>query len=435
MTNLPTPAGVLSPDHSESFDYAEWLFQYLNLERSKFEAQHDATTGVILDTAALKPTLYNARGDLISASADNTPALVSIPNGFIPKRDNTQTNGWIGVDPATFGGGGGMTNPMTTAQDLIRGDTAGAPARIAVGANGQVLKVVSGAVAWANESAGGGTPSSTVVSETAFGAAAAAGIATAYSRGDHTHGSPTNPVTGHEAAGDPHTQYMLESLVDAKGDIITATANDTPARLPVGTNGQYLTAQSGQATGLQWATLPASISPTIVDAKGDIIAATAADVVARLPVGTNGQVLKANSGTATGLEWAAESGGGSTNMANTNAGNGSAAFANSAAANTVVNSDIALPGTLSPDSMYQVNIWNPSSQSAISLIFQTRENLGGADRWCEVARAGVPLNSAKSVLVQGWLLGSGNARIVFSNDTVLNSSGAFTASYIVRMVS
>lgn len=47
----------------------------------------------------------------------------------------------------------------------------------------------------------------------------------------------------------------------------------------------------------------AAIAKSIVDAKGDIIAATAADTVARLAVGTNGQVLKANSATATGLEW------------------------------------------------------------------------------------------------------------------------------------
>jgi hypothetical protein len=50
-----------------------------------------------------------------------------------------------------------------------------------------------------------------------------------------------------------------------------------------------------------------AIAKTIVDAKGDIIAATAADTVARLAVGSNGQVLKANSATATGLEWGSAS--------------------------------------------------------------------------------------------------------------------------------
>lgn len=50
------------------------------------------------------------------------------------------------------------------------------------------------------------------------------------------------------------------------------------------------------------------IQPSIVDAKGDLIVATAADSVDRLAVGSNGQVLTADSTTATGLKWAAGSG-------------------------------------------------------------------------------------------------------------------------------
>jgi microcystin-dependent protein len=52
----------------------------------------------------------------------------------------------------------------------------------------------------------------------------------------------------------------------------------------------------------------ASIAKTIVDAKGDIIAATAADTISRLAVGANDTVLTADSSTATGLKWAAPSG-------------------------------------------------------------------------------------------------------------------------------
>lgn len=47
-------------------------------------------------------------------------------------------------------------------------------------------------------------------------------------------------------------------ILDAKGDLITATAADTPARLPVGTNGQYLSANSSASTGLEWVTAAAS---------------------------------------------------------------------------------------------------------------------------------------------------------------------------------
>lgn len=45
-----------------------------------------------------------------------------------------------------------------------------------------------------------------------------------------------------------------KSVVTTKGDVITATASATPARLGVGSNGQVLTADSTTATGIKWAT-------------------------------------------------------------------------------------------------------------------------------------------------------------------------------------
>ena len=44
------------------------------------------------------------------------------------------------------------------------------------------------------------------------------------------------------------------TIFDAKADLLTATAADTPARLAVGSNNQVLTADSSTATGLKWAT-------------------------------------------------------------------------------------------------------------------------------------------------------------------------------------
>jgi len=59
------------------------------------------------------------------------------------------------------------------------------------------------------------------------------------------------------------------------------------------------------------------IQPTIVDAKGDLITATAADTPARLAVGTNGYYLSADSTASTGLAWAAVSAGGMTLLSTT----------------------------------------------------------------------------------------------------------------------
>jgi hypothetical protein len=74
-----------------------------------------------------------------------------------------------------------------------------------------------------------------------------------------------------------------------------------------GTTGQVLAKASGTDLDFSWV----AVDPlTILDAKGDLISATAADTPARLAVGTNGQVLTADSTAATGLKWAAPAGGG-----------------------------------------------------------------------------------------------------------------------------
>jgi hypothetical protein len=53
-----------------------------------------------------------------------------------------------------------------------------------------------------------------------------------------------------------------KTLFDAKGDILVATAADTPGKLTVGTNGYYLKADSSTATGLVWSAVDALPSQT-----------------------------------------------------------------------------------------------------------------------------------------------------------------------------
>jgi len=66
---------------------------------------------------------------------------------------------------------------------------------------------------------------------------------------------------------------------------------------------------SAVTTSIDYKLANSVVLKTLVDAKGDIIAATAADAVARLGVGTNGQVLSADSAQSTGLAWVTPSSG------------------------------------------------------------------------------------------------------------------------------
>jgi hypothetical protein len=72
-----------------------------------------------------------------------------------------------------------------------------------------------------------------------------------------------------------------------------------------GTSGQVLAKNSNTDMDFVWVAQDDSnaIQNTIVDAKGDLIAASASDVPARLAVGSNGETLVADSSTSTGLRY------------------------------------------------------------------------------------------------------------------------------------
>jgi hypothetical protein len=78
-------------------------------------------------------------------------------------------------------------------------------------------------------------------------ASEAAGTSAKVTRGDHVHAHPAL------ASGDLHPEYVQEALADAKGDLLAASAADTWARLPVGVDAQVLTADSSQSLGVKWA--------------------------------------------------------------------------------------------------------------------------------------------------------------------------------------
>ena len=126
------------------------------------------------------------------------------------------------------------------------------------------------------------------------------------------------------------TGSTFTSPLTTKGDLHTYSTTD--ARLPIGANGTFLVADSTTTTGLRWQA-PADTDDiaegttnlyytdarvttrfnTLIPAvaKGDILV-QGATVLSRLPVGSNDQVLLADSTTATGLRWGAVNSGGGT---------------------------------------------------------------------------------------------------------------------------
>jgi hypothetical protein len=94
-------------------------------------------------------------------------------------------------------------------------------------------------------------------------------------------------------------------LTQATARILGRTTASTGAIEEI-TIGSGLSLSAGELS----STVSAGIPATLLDAKGDLIVASAADTVARLPVGgTNGHVLTVDSAETLGVKWAAAAGG------------------------------------------------------------------------------------------------------------------------------
>lgn len=91
-------------------------------------------------------------------------------------------------------------------------------------------------------------------------------------------------VTAHVAAADPHTQYLNAARAGGAAYLNVGTATGTVA--------------AGDD-----ARIVGAVQKSTVTTKGDLLAASASGVLARLPVGTDGKILVADSSQATGLNW------------------------------------------------------------------------------------------------------------------------------------
>jgi len=101
---------------------------------------------------------------------------------------------------------------------------------------------------------------------------------------------------------------FLKSLFTAKGSLITASGSATPVELVVGTDGKVLTAQADGT--VAWESPAAVGTPleTILTAKGSIVTASGANTPVELLVGTDGRVLTVQPDGS--VAWAIPTGGG-----------------------------------------------------------------------------------------------------------------------------
>lgn len=128
--------------------------------------------------------------------------------------------------------------------------------------------------------------------------------------GDITAITVTSPITGGGTTGSVGIAIQ-DATTSVKGAVqltdSTSSTSTTTAATPNSVKTAYDLANG-------------AVAKSIVDAKGDLIAATAADTVSRLAVGTNGYVLTADSAEATGLKWAAAASGGGMTLLNSPSG-------------------------------------------------------------------------------------------------------------------
>jgi len=130
----------------------------------------------------------------------------------------------------------------------------------------------------------------------AYGQANSAGVVDATARIDHVHALPEVDTTG----------LIPKNILTAKGDLIVASSPSTPTVQGIGSDGQVLQADSTTSTGVAWKTvsLSGNVPLSTINAKGDLLVGQSNDTVARLGVGSNRTVLVADSTQTYGVSWA-----------------------------------------------------------------------------------------------------------------------------------
>jgi len=126
-----------------------------------------ADASAILDLTSTTKGVLTPRMTTTQRDAITSPAT-----GLLIYNTTTNAHNFYNGSAWTAIGSGGFTNPMTSVGDIIVGGTAGAAARLAIGATNTILNVASGTPAWTNTP----TLSNLIFSSTALSYAASVAI-------------------------------------------------------------------------------------------------------------------------------------------------------------------------------------------------------------------------------------------------------------------
>lgn len=137
-----------------------------------------------------------------------------------------------------------------------------------------------------------------------------------FSRSNHTDTQLSSTISDFDTAVDNNSSVALNTAKVSADASVTTHSDITSAGSGIIISGAERTKLSGievsaDVTDAANVAAAGAIMTSLADAKGDIVAATANDSISRLPIGTDGHVLTADSAETTGLKWAAGGGGGS----------------------------------------------------------------------------------------------------------------------------
>lgn len=260
---------------------------------------------------------------------------------------------------------------LTTRGDLLTMGSGPDPARIAVGSANTVLKSNGTDPSWGLVVTANITDANVTTAKIADSNVTTAKIA------------DSNVTTAKIADGNvtaaklAATAAIQPTIVDAKGDLIVATAADTVARVAVGTNGHVLTADSAETPGVKWAAVPASgltlISSTTIGSA--VSSVTVSDVFSstydNYKVLISGGVGSASTielrltfgATATGYYYGTHTIAFSTGTASVSAGNNTTFMLCGGASTTSINSEMEIisPNLAEQTFVYSRSMWNDST--------------------------------------------------------------------------